>query len=99
MIEIMAQNITKNYKVVIEGNIGCGKSTLLSYFENDAKIKVFSEPITKWQNLSGCNLLQLMYENPERWTFQFQNYVQLTRLELWLELDPKQVRETQSRDE
>ena len=84
----MAESI-KNYKVVIEGNIGCGKSTLLSQFVNDQNIQIFTEPISKWQNMSGINLLQLMYENPKRWTFQFQNYVQLTRLQLWLEMDCK----------
>ena len=82
----MAKSI-KNYKVVIEGNIGCGKSTLLSQFENERNIQVLPEPVEKWQNLSGCNLLQRLYENPKRWAFQFQNYVQLTRLQLWLDMD------------
>ena len=80
---------TNNYKVVIEGNIGCGKSTLLSQFENVSNVQVLTEPVTKWQNLSGCNLLKSLYEDPKRWAFQFQSYVQLTRLQLWLDIDQK----------
>ena len=38
------------------------------------------------QNLCGLNFLQRLYEDPKRWTFQFQSYVQLTRLGLWMQI-------------
>ena len=34
------------------------------------------------QQLKGHNLLGKLYEDPKRWSFQFQSYVQLTRLQL-----------------
>lgn len=33
-------------------------------------------------DLEGHNLLAKLYEDPERWSFQFQSYVQLTRLKI-----------------
>ena len=42
----------------VEGNIGCGKSTLLKYFEKYSnKVQTIREPIDKWTNLQGHNLL------------------------------------------
>lgn len=32
--------------------------------------------------MKGHNLLGKLYEDPKRWSFQFQSYVQLTRLQL-----------------
>ena len=29
------------------------------------------EPVEKWQNCEGHNLLKLKYEDPERWSFLF----------------------------
>ena len=37
--------------------------------------------LSYWQ-LKGHNLLGKLYEDPKRWSFQFQSYVQLTRLQL-----------------
>ena len=33
------------------------------------------------QNLNGENLLEKLYTDPQRWSFQFQSYIQLTRLQ------------------
>ena len=33
------------------------------------------------QDLNGQNLLEKLYTNPQRWSFQFQSYIQLTRLQ------------------
>lgn len=42
----------------MEGNIGCGKSTLLKYFEKyPKKVQTLTEPIEKWTNLNGHNML------------------------------------------
>ena len=80
--------ITKPYTVIVEGNIGSGKTTFLNRFLSSAnengttfldEVDVISEPVSKWQNVHGTNLLQLMYEDPKRWSFMFQSYVYLTR--------------------
>ena len=39
---------------------------------------VVTEPVEEWRNVKGHNLLQLMYEDPSRWSMLFQSYVQLT---------------------
>ena len=33
------------------------------------------------QDCNGENLLEKLYTNPQRWSFQFQSYIQLTRLQ------------------
>ena len=69
--------------VSIEGNIAAGKSTLLNFLRENMTYKVVTlkEPIDAWQNLNGSNLLSLMYENPNKYSFIFQMYVLLTNLQ------------------
>lgn len=71
----------------VEGNIGAGKSTYLDMVQmtNDAAsinemIEVVQEPVDMWQDLSGENLLELFYKDPERYAFTFQQYVLITRI-------------------
>lgn len=45
------------FNVIIEGNIGCGKSTFINYCEKLDDVCVYTEPIDKWQNLNGVNIL------------------------------------------
>ena len=66
------------FTVVVEGNIGSGKTTFLEHFNKHNKVEVVTEPVEEWRNVGGHNLLQLMYENPSRWSHIFQSYVQLT---------------------
>jgi len=40
-----------------------------------------SEPVPQWRNIRGHNLLSLLYENPQQWSFTLQTYVQLTMLQ------------------
>jgi len=68
--------------VSIEGNIGAGKSTMLKFFEKYADVELIPEPVAQWCDVNGHNLLGKLYEDPKRWSFQFQSYVQLTRLQL-----------------
>ncbi|XP_022094559.1 deoxynucleoside kinase-like [Acanthaster planci] len=68
--------------IVIEGNIGSGKSTLLKYFDQKKGIEVFPEPVRKWQDVRGTNMLDLLYQDPSRWSFAFQSYVQFTMLQV-----------------
>ncbi|RWS14560.1 hypothetical protein B4U79_15446, partial [Dinothrombium tinctorium] len=71
-------------QISIEGNIGSGKTTFLEYFQREcgSKVQTFREPVHKWLNLSGHNLLDLMYKEPKRWSFAFQQYVQLTMFQM-----------------
>ena len=66
------------FTVVVEGNIGSGKTTFLDHFMKKDMVEVVTEPVEEWRNVGGHNLLQLMYENPSRWSHMFQSYVQLT---------------------
>lgn len=76
-----------NYKFFFSffsGNISSGKSTILNYLLsnysslfNKKEVKCIEEPLHEWNEL---NLLKLFYEEKERWSFTFENYVQLSRL-------------------
>lgn len=70
------------FVVSIEGNIGAGKSTMLKFFESYTDVELIPEPVAQWCDVNGHNLLGKLYEDPKRWSFQFQSYVQLTRLQL-----------------
>lgn len=72
----------KKFTVSVEGNIGCGKTTLLSYFEPFSTVEAIKEPINKWTNVHGHNALELLYKDPKRWSFSFNNYALLTRLQM-----------------
>ena len=54
----------------------------MSHYQNLDTVEVFTEPVEKWRNLEGHNLLQLMYQDPERHSYTFQSYVQLTMTQL-----------------
>ncbi|EFA11257.1 deoxynucleoside kinase [Tribolium castaneum] len=69
------------YTVIVEGNIGCGKTTFLNYFQQFDDVNVLAEPVNKWRNCNGYNLLDKMYSDPKKWSFTFQSYVQLTILQ------------------
>lgn len=72
----------KKYTVSIEGNIGCGKTTLLEYFKSSKNVEAIKEPVCQWTNVQGHNALQLLYEDPSRWSFSFNIYAQLTRVQM-----------------
>jgi deoxyadenosine/deoxycytidine kinase len=63
----------------IEGNISSGKSTLVQNLTkySDLKLNYVLEPLHEWNEL---NILKNFYEKKERWSFTFENYVQLCRL-------------------
>ena len=44
-------------------------------------MEVLPEPVNKWTNLNGTDLLGLVYSNPYRWSLTQESYVQLTMLE------------------
>lgn len=70
-----------SYTICVEGNIGAGKSTLLQYLQDNTNCQVIWEPINKWTNLNGNNLLDLWYKDPEKYSMSFQSYIQLTMLQ------------------
>lgn len=70
------------FTVIVEGNIGSGKSTFLDHYRNLSDFAVYQEPVEKWRDLDGHNLLQLMYTDPDRHSYTFQSFVQLTMAQL-----------------
>jgi len=81
------------FTVIVEGNIGSGKSTFLDHFNKfQDEVDVLTEPVSKWQDVKGHNLLQLMYDDPSRWSLTFQSYVQLTMMELHVKRTAKRVK-------
>lgn len=50
-------------------------------FNKRVSVKLIPEPVDKWRNLNGVNLLELMYKDPQRWSGTFHSYVQLTMFE------------------
>jgi len=69
----------------IEGNIGSGKSTILKLLKlkSDESVIFIDEPVSEWQkieNSSGKNVLELFYENKEKYSFTFQILAYITRL-------------------
>jgi len=52
---------TQPFTVLIEGNIGSGKTTYLNHFEKYKQdICLLTEPVEKWRNVNGVNLLSLL---------------------------------------
>lgn len=72
---------TQPFTVFIEGNIGSGKTTFLNHFRHRDEVCAQTEPVQKWQNVGGVNLLELMYKEPDSWAMPFQTYVTLTMLQ------------------
>lgn len=69
------------FTIVVEGNIGSGKSEFIKNFQNMDNIDILQEPIEKWTDFNGHNLLQMMYEDPLKYFSSFQQYVFLTQIE------------------
>src|SRR5699024_4896747 len=78
----------KVYRIAVEGNIGSGKTTFLQIFARccaAARLSsplIVPEPIDLWRNVGGVNIFQLLADDPARWSFAFQSYVQLTMLKI-----------------
>lgn len=45
------------FTVFIEGNIGAGKTTFLNHFRKHEDVCLHTEPVEKWRNVQGINLL------------------------------------------
>ena len=63
------------YTIHLEGNIASGKTSflnLLRSLDKNKDIAYFPEPVSKWQNVGGENVLKNAYENPDDHLFKFQ---------------------------
>ncbi|KAL7643727.1 UNVERIFIED_CONTAM: hypothetical protein RMT77_005733 [Armadillidium vulgare] len=58
--------------VCLEGNIASGKSSILNTFKRDPAASIYPEPVDEWRNYNGTNLLEKMYNDPEKYMFPFQ---------------------------
>lgn len=81
-------------RVSIEGNIAVGKSTFARLLQSACPDwEVVTEPVSQWQNFksdggSGCsvsNLLQMMYADPQRWSYTFQTHSCMSRMRTQLQ--------------
>ncbi|KAI5625316.1 deoxyguanosine kinase, mitochondrial, partial [Silurus asotus] len=90
-------------RVSIEGNIAVGKSTFARLLSNAGQTwEVTPEPVSKWQNVeeatsqlkqqSASNLLQMMYEDPKRWSYTFQTFSFMSRMRM--QLQPPSARDS-----
>lgn len=85
----------------IEGNIGSGKTTFLNYIKEHAKFKwshvVVFEPVEQWTNMPTIHdkngepcktkgLLQLFYEDQNKYGFVFQMFALQSRIEHTLQI-------------
>ena len=59
----------KNKKVYeLEGNIGAGITAIMNIIKSQFnEVEFVEEPVNKWLNVVGNNLLESFYSNPKRW--------------------------------
>lgn len=53
---------------------------------------MLEEPVEKWKNFHGYNLLDLKFNEPEKFQFPFQTYATLSRLHQHLEITEKPIK-------
>ncbi|KAJ8339238.1 hypothetical protein SKAU_G00360240 [Synaphobranchus kaupii] len=98
-------------RISIEGNIASGKSTFVQALEEQCTDwDVVPEPIARWCNVqtqhsefeelttsqkSGGNVLQMMYEKPERWAYTFQSYACMSRIRAQIKSTNGKLREAE----
>ncbi|XP_008335545.1 deoxyguanosine kinase, mitochondrial [Cynoglossus semilaevis] len=92
-------------RVSIEGNVAVGKSTLAEILQSACSDwEVMAEPVQKWQNIENetakaeessqnrvHNLLQMMYQDPQRWSYTFQTFSCMSRLRTQLQPAPARL--------
>ncbi|KAM3867508.1 deoxyguanosine kinase, mitochondrial [Diretmus argenteus] len=97
--------ISRVKRVSIEGNIAVGKSTFARLLQSASQDwEVVPEPVSKWQAIDSgtcktdtspvqtvSNLLQMMYQDPQRWSYTFQTYSCMSRLRTQLQPPPARL--------
>ncbi|XP_054466894.1 deoxyguanosine kinase, mitochondrial isoform X2 [Anoplopoma fimbria] len=97
---------TRVKRVSIEGNIAVGKSTFARLLQSACPDwEVVAEPVSTWQNIKSgtlkgtaaspqatvSNLLQMMYQDPQRWSYTFQTFSCMSRLRTQLQPPPARL--------
>ncbi|NXS27544.1 DGUOK protein, partial [Pomatostomus ruficeps] len=83
-------------RLALEGNIAVGKSTFLKLLgATFPRWHLVTEPVAQWRKVpaggsaeaspGSANLLQLMYQEPARWSYTFQTFSCISRLKMMLE--------------
>ncbi|XP_074837996.1 deoxyguanosine kinase, mitochondrial isoform X2 [Carettochelys insculpta] len=84
-------------RLAIEGNIAVGKSTFVRLLgKTFPEWQMATEPVSKWQKIQASssreassqnfgNLLEMVYQEPSRWSYTFQTYSCMSRLKAQLE--------------
>ncbi|KAM6035626.1 deoxyguanosine kinase, mitochondrial isoform 2-T2 [Theristicus caerulescens] len=89
-------------RLALEGNIAVGKSTFLKLLgATFPEWHLVTEPVTQWRkvpaggtaeaSVGSTNLLQMMYQEPARWSYTFQTFSCISRLKAMLEPLPEQL--------
>ncbi|XP_064493780.1 deoxyguanosine kinase, mitochondrial isoform X1 [Pseudopipra pipra] len=84
-------------RLALEGNIAVGKSTFLKLLgATFPRWHLVTEPVAQWRKVpaggtaqestGSTNLLQMMYQEPARWSYTFQTFSFMSRLKAMLEL-------------
>ncbi|XP_076990704.1 deoxyguanosine kinase, mitochondrial isoform X2 [Tamandua tetradactyla] len=94
-------------RLSIEGNIAVGKSTFVKLLTKSyPEWEVATEPVATWQNVQAAdtqkacttpslgNLLEMMYQEPARWSYTFQTFSFMSRLKVQLEPFSEKLLET-----
>ncbi|NWH79987.1 DGUOK protein, partial [Piaya cayana] len=85
-------------RLALEGNIAVGKSTFLRLLGAAfPEWHLVTEPVAQWRKVpaqgmapvGSTNLLQMMYQEPARWSYTFQTFSCLSRLKAMLEPPPE----------
>lgn len=102
IIKSIAAIIMRPCIISIEGNIGAGKSTMVNKlktrYADRPDIVFLQEPVDAWSNITqeGKTMLELFYDNQNKYSFAFQVMAYTSRLRMIKEEIDKAVRgETQ----
>lgn len=64
-----------SFRILIEGNIGAGKTSLSHHLASHERVTIIEEPVNRWRNFKGRNMLDLLYSDPKKYAFDFQSMV------------------------
>ena len=81
VVEYLKQNLQK----FVQHDINNNKST------SNFSIMTFKEPVEKWCDLNGHNLLQFMYEDNKKWAFPLNTYSMLTMFENHIKMKENEI--------
>ncbi|KAJ8380250.1 hypothetical protein SKAU_G00010280 [Synaphobranchus kaupii] len=97
--------VSRIKRVSVEGNIAVGKSTFARLLRSENEDwEAVQEPVSTWQNVEGTssqtvvtpqqtvsNLLQMMYQDPQRWSYTFQTFSCMSRMRTQLQPPPERL--------